>query len=129
MSRDWARAFYASQLWETQREAYKRSVHGICERCGEPGVIVHHIQPLTPDNIRDPRAALAFDNLMLLCRQCHADVHEGIYGKKRARDTGKGMRFDGRGELVPEEAPPGGETPWGTATPNRGPWEKPTGRA
>lgn len=127
MSRDWARAFYSSQVWEDQREAYKRYAHGICERCGEPGVIVHHVRPLTEDNIADPAYALDFANLMLLCRQCHADVHEGIYGRKRPKDTGEGMRFDRGGELVPE-VPPQGEGRWGAALPNRGPWEKPTGR-
>ncbi|MBO7670768.1 MAG: HNH endonuclease, partial [Oscillospiraceae bacterium] len=72
MAKPWAEAFYNSPLWRTQREAYRRSVHGICEMCGAPGVIVHHIRELTPDNIDDPDTTLAFDNLQLLCRDCHA---------------------------------------------------------
>lgn len=37
----WAEAFYKSSAWKQVREAYIIYKHGICERCGGPGVIVH----------------------------------------------------------------------------------------
>jgi len=40
-----------------------------------PGEIVHHKIHLTPENIHDPKIALNFDNLQLLCRDCHGKIH------------------------------------------------------
>lgn len=40
------------------------------------GEIVHHKIELTPENIHDPDITLNFDNLQLLCRDCHAAVHK-----------------------------------------------------
>lgn len=89
MAQDFARAFYSSAAWKNTREAYKRSVGGLCERCeangiyGIPGEIVHHKIHLTPENIGNPLIALAFSNLELVCRNCHKEIHEGEYGAKR----------------------------------------------
>ena len=66
--------------------------HGIL-RYGE---IVHHKIHLTPDNVSDPSVSLAFDNLELLCRTCHAAVHEEIYGKDNRR------YFIENGKVVPK---------------------------
>ena len=46
------------------------------------GEIVHHKTELTPDNIDDPNITLNWDNLELLCRFCHAEVHDQ---RKRCR--------------------------------------------
>ena len=86
MSKEFARSFYDSKAWARCRDAYKKSVGGLCEEClrrGQynPGQIVHHIEPLTPQNINDERIALGFDNLELVCRECHAAKH----GAKRKR--------------------------------------------
>ena len=53
--REFARAFYQSRAWKDCREAYRKSVGGLCESClaagiYTPGKVVHHRQPLTPDN-------------------------------------------------------------------------------
>ena len=74
--------FYGSSAWQETRKAYTKSVGGLCERCLQkgiykPGVIVHHKKHITPLNVTDPNVTLAWDNLMLLCRECHADVHNG----------------------------------------------------
>ena len=37
---------------------------------------MHHKVHLTPDNINDPDVSLNADNLMLLCRDCHAMEHK-----------------------------------------------------
>ena len=77
----WAKKLYTSAAWVKCREAYKQSVGGLCERClkaGQivPGEIVHHKAHLTPETVDDPAVALNFDNLELLCRECHAAEHE-----------------------------------------------------
>lgn len=86
MARDFARSFYHSKQWKTTRDAYVKSAHGLCERCWKRGIakrgeIVHHKRHLTPSNISDASVTLNFDNLELLCRECHAIEHPEIYGK------------------------------------------------
>ena len=54
---------------------------GLCENClkkgiYKPGVIVHHIDPITPENITNPNITLNFSNLELLCRECHEHQHD-----------------------------------------------------
>ena len=79
---EWARRFYGSIAWRNCRDAYTRSAGGLCERCLEkgritPGDVVHHKEPLTASNINDPDVTLSWDNLMLVCTQCHAEIHSG----------------------------------------------------
>lgn len=78
--RDFAASFYKSTAWKDCRAAYIKSVGGLCERCLArglyvPGVIVHHRTHLTPENIGNAEIALGFDNLILVCRDCHALEH------------------------------------------------------
>lgn len=78
---DFAAAFYFSPAWRKCRANYIKSVGGLCEDClakgvYTPGVIVHHIKPLTPDNIHDEVVTLGWENLRLVCRDCHAEEHE-----------------------------------------------------
>lgn len=80
MAKAFADKFYKSVAWVRTREAYARSVNHLCEDClaaGKmtPGEIVHHIEPLTPENIKDPGVSLNWKNLRLLCRECHAARH------------------------------------------------------
>lgn len=75
-----ATTFYKSRAWQDCRNAYMKSVGGLCEDClaegrYTPAEIVHHIVELTPDNIRDPRIALSWSNLRAVCRECHAKEH------------------------------------------------------
>ena len=77
---EFAREFYNSTAWKDCREAYKKSKRGLCERCLEKGIYtagssVHHINHLTPQNINDPSVTLSWDNLMLLCSDCHGEIH------------------------------------------------------
>lgn len=72
--------FYNTQAWQHCREAYTSSVGGLCERCYRkgfivPGEIVHHKTYLTPGNVHDPGVTLNWDNLELLCRDCHGAEH------------------------------------------------------
>lgn len=75
-----AQRFYKSKAWLKCRSLYIAKVGGLCERCLArglivPGVDVHHKIRLTEENLKDPSIALNFDNLELLCRQCHMDEH------------------------------------------------------
>lgn len=103
MARDFAKSFYRSKAWKNTREAYKNSQHGLCERCAKNGTlsvgtIVHHITHLTPENINDPEVSLSFDNLELVCRNCHADLHPEIYSK--AAEDEPRYAFDEDGNLI-----------------------------
>lgn len=81
--KDYARTLYSSTAWKKCRAAYTRSVGGLCERCRAkglivPGVIVHHKIYISPDNVGDPTVTLNPANLELLCRDCHAQEHDGL---------------------------------------------------
>lgn len=80
MAQEFARPFYKSRAWQKCRESYIKRAGGLCEEClaqGQytPGTEVHHIQELTPDNIGDPAVTLNYDNLRLLCHNCHSAHH------------------------------------------------------
>ena len=81
MARDFAVAFYHSPEWTRCRKEYIKSVGGLCERCRDrgiirAGVIVHHINHVSPETIQDPAVLTNPDNLMLVCRDCHAALHK-----------------------------------------------------
>ena len=93
--------FYRSQAWKDTRRNYKQSVGNLCERCLKRGLIssadvVHHIVPLTADNIGDINLSLNWDNLQALCRKCHAEVHDEIYAKR----SGRRYKVDEQGKVV-----------------------------
>lgn len=75
MAKDFAKNFYRSSAWEKCRASFIISKHGLCERCGRPGKIVHHKVYLTPDNINDPNITLSWENLELVCATCHQHEH------------------------------------------------------
>ena len=86
--REFAKEFYLSPAWRRAREYVFRRDAGLCVECGDPGEIVHHKTPLTPENIRDPSVSLGEDNLELL---------------KHATDVpaDSALIFDPEGNLIP----------------------------
>lgn len=89
--KEYAKQFYSSQPWQKCRNAYKKSVGGLCEDCLARGIyragdIVHHIEHITPDNINDPSITLNWDNLKLVCMQCHAEEHKQIANRRYTVD-------------------------------------------
>jgi len=91
--REWARRFYCSKAWIRCRQGYAKSVGGLCERCLSkgiytPGVEVHHKVKLTPRNVRNPDVALNWDNLELLCKDCHMEEHHTNQHRWRVDDEG-----------------------------------------
>lgn len=82
MAQEYASRFYKSQAWKNCSKAYKESVGGLCENCNRNGLIVagaivHHKIHITPENINNTEVSLNWDNLELLCRNCHAAIHKG----------------------------------------------------
>ena len=73
--------FYKTQAWKRTAKAYAKSKQNLCELCRDqglitPGEFVHHIIHLTPENLDDPSVALAWENLQLVCRKHHAELHQ-----------------------------------------------------
>lgn len=109
MAKPFAVKFYHSKSWKHTRDKYMNSIvdtdrgpcpPGMCERCFSKGIfkpaeIVHHVTELTPDNITDPRVALAFSNLMRVCRDCHAEIHSPTDSYKPR------VAFDEHGRVIP----------------------------
>lgn len=98
MAKDFAKAFYSSTAWQKCRAEYMKQAHYLCENCMKKGVyksgvIVHHIEELTPFNIHKPEVALNFDNLELVCRDCHAELHD-------KRNKGRRYFFSDNGEVI-----------------------------
>ena len=86
MAKAFARKFYSSKAWQDCRNEYAKRQHYLCENClrrgiYKPGVIVHHKIEIDPITIERPEIALSFDNLELLCRDCHAEAHEQSGGR------------------------------------------------
>lgn len=94
MARDFAKKFYKSKAWKQIRELVFNEANGICEKCGEIGEEVHHIIWLTPININDYDIALGRDNLQLLCKNCHINIH------RQKTSTKDGLMFDENGQLI-----------------------------
>ncbi|WP_085521402.1 HNH endonuclease [Tuberibacillus sp. Marseille-P3662] len=94
----YAKKFYKGKAWRQCRDAYFVSQHGLCERCGSPGKIVHHVIWLNPDNISDPDIALNHNNLELVCQWCHNVIHHGSNGITRNDVT-----FNINGELIKKD--------------------------
>lgn len=95
MAKDYAKQFYKSTAWKKCRASYFAYRHGLCERCRNPGKIVHHKQYITPDSINDPDITLSFSNLELLCQDCHNREHHEMYSP-----VVEGLMFDENGDLI-----------------------------
>ena len=101
--------FYNTKAWKRNRTAYAISQHCICERCGRPvyvsGVneflpkdkrlryIVHHKIHLDETNYTDDSVALDWNNLELLCIDCHTQEHMEMATKDD-------VMFDEQGNLI-----------------------------
>lgn len=95
MAKEWAKDFYQSINWKKTREYILSKNHYLCQKCKErPAEIVHHIIWLNPSNINNPRITLLEDNLMPVCRECHAIIHEGVDA------TTDEVMFNANGELI-----------------------------
>lgn len=76
----WAQKFYSSGAWKDCRAYIMARDKMLCQDCLKRGRVtpaeeVHHITPLTPDNITDPAVTLNEKNLISLCKECHKKRH------------------------------------------------------
>ena len=95
MAKDWAKSFYESKAWQDTRDYMMSKNNYICQKCKEkPAEIVHHIIWLNPININDPKISLSEENLMPVCRDCHAEIHH------KDPVTIEGLCFDEHGQLI-----------------------------
>lgn len=72
-------SFYQSTEWKALRNYKFGMADGLCENCKKKGIVrvgreVHHIVPIEEDWSK----RLNFDNLVLLCSDCHNEQHERI---------------------------------------------------
>lgn len=88
--------FYHSKAWIDCRTGYIVSVYGLCERCNDPGYIVHHKITLTPSNIDNPDITLNWIHLEYLCLKCHNKETFGC-NQDVIRD---GLMFNELGEVI-----------------------------
>ena len=88
--------FYKSPAWLAARELKIMSVNSLCERCGQVGIEVHHIQRLNVDNVKDVSVSINPENLELLCRECHNKEHKRFSKEKQ---------FDEEGNMINTELP------------------------
>ena len=102
-----AKPFYKSRAWQKVRALVLDRSHGLCERCMErdkltPADVVHHITPLSPENMGDPSITLDPANLMALCHDCHTEVHQqlGVGAMNGSREEPR-VRFDSEGNVMP----------------------------
>lgn len=94
MAKDFSRTFYDSKAWQNTRNEYKKYRGGLCEICWAKGIIkageiVHHKTELTPANINDADIALGWDNLQLVCRECHAGIHDRRQRRYKIDELGR----------------------------------------
>ena len=99
MAKEFAKRFYKSMTWRACRDAYYIERHGLCEECGAPGEEVHHIQPITPLNIDDCDITLNWDNLRLLCKRCHNNIHGKAEHMSHTPPKVRRYTFDCHGNL------------------------------
>ena len=86
--------FYKSPAWLAVRELKIMSVNGLCERCGQVGIEVHHKERLNVENVNESSISLNQDNMELLCRECHNHEHKRF---------SKVIKFDSDGNLINPE--------------------------
>lgn len=105
--KEFARALYHSRSWKNIRAFVVRRDKGLCQRCKrhnrfKAGDIVHHIDPLTPENVNDPDIALNADNLELVCKVCHEEIHKHLgYGALNGPTLEEPrVRFDSAGNVI-----------------------------
>lgn len=103
--KEFARSLYHSSAWKNLREFVIRRDKGLCQRCKRhnrfhPGDIVHHINPLTPENIDVASISLNADNLEYVCKQCHEEIHKKIgYGALNGTIEEPRVLFDEYGNI------------------------------
>lgn len=101
--------FYASRAWREFRLTIVAERGLICEHCGkliakQRDAHVHHKIHLTEDNYKDASIALNPENVMLVHKDCHDQIHErfGYAPKGKKVFIVYGMPLSGKSTYVEE---------------------------
>lgn len=86
--------FYNTRQWRRVRTLVMEKNNYICEQCGSPATIVHHIEHLNDSNLNDPYITLDEANLMAVCHECHNFIH---YNRGLIED---GLMFTPDGDII-----------------------------
>ena len=86
--------YYGLQAWKKLRNQYVKKVGGLCEICKAQGIIkagefVHHRKFIDPSNVTDPAVFLNEENLMLVCRYHHDQLHNKNPKRYKLDDLGR----------------------------------------
>lgn len=105
--KDFAERFYKSKRWQHTRNAYMKSVGGLCEQCLRNGIykpadLVHHKVHIDPQTIHDPDVTLNWSNLEALCRECHKEEHPYKFGGAHPVDPNNRKGRKGRYSVSPD---------------------------
>lgn len=97
--KEYAKDFYKSAAWKRARQTVIKRANGLCERCRaaglyRPGVIVHHKDYITPENIHNPGVTISLDNLEYLCEDCHNKEHKARTGRTTKGAAGQALLPD-----------------------------------
>lgn len=102
-------SFYASPAWRNFRAGIIAERKLICEHCGkliakQRDAHVHHKIHLTEDNYKDASIALNPENVMLVHKDCHDQIHErfGYAPKGKKVFIVYGMPLSGKTSYVEE---------------------------
>lgn len=104
MSKDFAKTFYKSKVWQKCRRAYIaeriKTDGGMCEICHKRlGYIVHHKIMLNQNNINNPDISINHSNLQYVCKRCHDDIEGHGVGNPKSKLK---VMFDIDGQPVPK---------------------------
>lgn len=92
--------FYNSLAWKKLASKIRKAKFYICEKCGKiNSKEVHHIIPITESNVTDPNITLNESNLMLLCNECHNEIHNR-FKKSKSAISNRNITFDSRGNVI-----------------------------
>ena len=94
MAKEFSKAFYKSVAWQKCRAYCWSRDKGLCQDCLKngmivPGVEVHHIVELTPQNISDSSISLNPSNLVTLCKSCHEARHGRVLRRFKVDELGR----------------------------------------
>lgn len=102
-------SFYASKAWRDFRLTIIGERGLICEHCGKliakpRDAHVHHKTRLTIENYKDATIALNPENVMLVHKDCHDQIHERFAYAKRSKEVFivYGMPLSGKTTFVEE---------------------------
>ena len=83
-NRELRQKYYNTTEWRKLREAYLKQ-HPVCEECLNKGKVtpatsVHHIQSPFKNGECNKNLFLDYNNLMAVCHECHAEIHNKEQG-------------------------------------------------